>query len=66
MRISDIKTHIVETTLSKTLVSSIGHVVKLGSFIVEVIIDTRLVGWGEYFGPARPASAMVDAYKPWI
>ena len=64
MRISDIKTHIVETTLSKPFVSSIGDVVKLGACFVELITDTRLVGWGEYFGPAHPASAMVDTYKP--
>ena len=66
MIVSEIKTHIIETALSEPFHWAIGEAVKRGSCVVEVITDTGLVGWGECFGPARPASAMIDAYKPWV
>ncbi len=66
MKITAVKTHILETTLSEPFHWAIGEATKRGSCVVEVITDTGLVGWGECFGPSRPAAAMVKAYEPWL
>jgi len=66
MKITEVKTHILETTLSEPFHWAIGEAAKRGSCVVEVITDTGLVGWGECFGPSRPAAAMVRAYEPWL
>lgn len=66
MKIAEVKTYILETTLSEPFHWAIGEAVKRGSCVVEVITDTGISGWGECFGPARPAAAMVEAYKPWL
>jgi len=66
MKIEQVNTHIIETQLSEPFHWAIGEATTRGSCIVEVITDTGIVGWGECFGPARPAAAMVEAYKPWL
>ncbi|MEK9723369.1 MAG: mandelate racemase/muconate lactonizing enzyme family protein [Rhodospirillaceae bacterium] len=66
MKIERVNTHIVEVALSEPFHWAIGEATTRGSCIVEVVTDTGLVGWGECFGPARPAAAMVAAYAPWL
>lgn len=66
MKITEVKTHILETTLSEPFHWAIGEATKRGSCVVEVITDTGLIGWGECFGPSRPAAAMVKAYESWL
>ena len=61
MKISEVKTHVIEAALSEPFYWAIGEAAKRGSCIVEVITDTGLVGWGECFGPARPAAAMMES-----
>ncbi len=65
-KIQSVGTHIIETPLSEPFHWSIGEATVRSSCVVEITTDDGLVGWGECFGPARPAAAMVDAYKPWL
>ena len=64
MKVERVTTHIVEAPLSEPFHWSIGEASVRSSCVVEVITDTGLVGWGECFGPARPAAAMIKAYEP--
>ena len=66
MKISDLKTHVLEAPLSEPFRWAVGEATTRVSCVVEVVTDTGLVGWGECFGPARPAAAMIEAYKPWV
>jgi len=66
MKVERVKAHIVEASLSEPFHWSIGEASLRSSCVVEVITDTGLVGWGECFGPARPAAAMIKAYEPWL
>ena len=66
MKIEQVNTHIIHCELLKPFHWAIGEATARGSCIVEVVTDTGLVGWGECFGPAGPAAAMVEAYKPWL
>ena len=64
MKIEQVNTHIIHCELLEPFHWAIGEATARGSCIVEVVTDTGLVGWGECFGPAGPAAAMVEAYKP--
>ena len=66
MKVAKVITHIVEAPLSEPFHWAIGEASSRSSCVVEIITDTGLVGWGECFGPARPAAAMVKAYEPWL
>ena len=66
MKIEKVITHIVEAPLSEPFHWAIGEASLRSSCVVEINTDTGLVGWGECFGPARPAAAMVKAYEPWL
>ena len=66
MKIADVQTHILEAPLSEPFHWAIGEAVTRASCVVEVTTESGLVGWGECFGPARPAAAMVEAYRPWL
>ncbi|MDH5558200.1 MAG: mandelate racemase/muconate lactonizing enzyme family protein, partial [Alphaproteobacteria bacterium] len=66
MIITEVKTHVLEAPLSEPFHWAIGEAKTRSGCVVEVVTDTGLVGWGECFGPARPAAAMVEAYKPWL
>ena len=66
MKVERVTTHIVEAPLSEPFHWSIGEASVRSSCVVEIITDTGLVGWGECFGPARPAAAMIKAYEPWL
>ena len=66
MKVESVTTHIVEAPLSEPFHWSIGEASVRSSCVVEIITDTGLVGWGECFGPARPAAAMIKAYEPWL
>jgi len=66
MKIASVTTHILQAPLSEPFHWAIGEAQTRASAIVEVTTDTGLTGWGECFGPAGPAAAMVEAYKPWL
>ena len=66
MIITDVKTHVLEAPLSEPFHWAIGEAETRSTCVVELITDAGPVGWGECFGPARPAAAMVEAYKPWL
>jgi D-galactarolactone cycloisomerase len=66
MKIADVKVHILQAPLSQPFHWAIGEATARASAIVEITTDSGLTGWGECFGPAGPAAAMVEAYKPWL
>ena len=66
MKVTDITVHILQAPLSEPFHWAIGEATARASAIVEITTDTGLVGWGECFGPAGPAAAMIEAYKPWL
>ena len=66
MKIERVITHILQAELSEPFHWAIGEASSRSSCVVEVITDTGIVGWGECFGPAKPAAAMVEAYEPWL
>lgn len=66
MKIEQVNTHVIRCALSEPFHWATGEATARGSCIVEVVTDTGLVGWGECFGPAGPAAAMVEAYRPWL
>ncbi len=66
MKIVEVRTHVLRAHLSQPFHWAIGEAETRGSCVVEVVTDSGLVGWGECFGPAGPAAAMIEAYKPWL
>jgi len=64
MKITEIKTHILHADLSEPFHWAIGEAQSRGACLVEIVTDTGPIGWGECFGPARPAAALVAAYRP--
>ena len=66
MKIKQVITHVIEAPLSEPFHWAIGEAATRASCVVEIITESGLVGWGECFGPARPAASMVKAYEPWL
>ncbi|WP_226622676.1 mandelate racemase/muconate lactonizing enzyme family protein [Alloyangia pacifica] len=66
MKITEIRTHLLEHKLETAFESASMRFDKRVHLLVEVICDDGTTGWGECLGPAGPNRAMVDAYKPWL
>jgi D-galactarolactone cycloisomerase len=59
MKISSIRTHVLEAQLAEPFAYSRMWYDKRMSMIVEIVTDDGLVGWGECYGPARINAAVV-------
>ncbi|MDA1330888.1 MAG: mandelate racemase/muconate lactonizing enzyme family protein [Proteobacteria bacterium] len=71
MKITDVKVHILQSTLDKPFAFSQGWVKVRSATIVEVQTDQGLVGWGEAFAqglesPQIAASVIEHSLKPLI
>ncbi|SDD37611.1 D-galactarolactone cycloisomerase [Bradyrhizobium brasilense] len=64
MKITGVRTHILEAALSQPFGSSRAWYDTRGSMLVEIETDQDIVGWGECYGPARMTAAVVDALVP--
>lgn len=64
MKITDVRSHVLEAPLSETFSWSFDRTAVRTSCVVEVRTDTGLVGWGECFGPARLNAAVVQSFAP--
>src|ERR1051325_6502035 len=66
MKITKIRSHILEAALSQPFAYSRAWYDTRTASLVEIETDTGLTGWGECYGPARMTSAVVDAIAPWL
>lgn len=64
MRITDVRTHVLEAPLSEPFRWSFSEATKRETCLVEIVTDEGLVGWGECLGPARVYAAIVAAMRP--
>ena len=66
MRITAIRTHILEAPLSQPFAYSRAWYDTRTAMIVEIETDDGLIGWGECYGPARITAAVVNSVTPWL
>ncbi|WP_439405345.1 mandelate racemase/muconate lactonizing enzyme family protein [Bradyrhizobium sp. DASA03076] len=66
MKITGIRTHILEARLSQPFAYSRAWYDTRTAMLVEVETDTGLTGWGECYGPARMTAAVVQGVAPWL
>ncbi|MBR1248251.1 mandelate racemase/muconate lactonizing enzyme family protein [Bradyrhizobium sp. AUGA SZCCT0169] len=66
MKIKDIRTHILQATLSQPFAYSRAWYDTRTAMLVEIETDGGLIGWGECYGPAAINSAVVKSVAPWL
>jgi D-galactarolactone cycloisomerase len=66
MKITSIRTHILEATLSQPFAYSRAWYDTRTAMVVEIATDDGVTGWGECYGPARITAAVVAAVAPWL
>ena len=66
MKITDVRTHILQATLSQPFAYSRAWYDSRTAMLVEVETDDGLIGWGECYGPAAITSAVVKSVAPWL
>jgi D-galactarolactone cycloisomerase len=66
MKISAIRTHVLEASLSQPFAYSRAWYASRTAMLVEIETDTGLTGWGECYGPARMTSAVVQVMSRWL
>ncbi|MCK1349590.1 mandelate racemase/muconate lactonizing enzyme family protein [Bradyrhizobium sp. CW7] len=66
MKITGVRTHILQAALSRHFASSRGWYDTRAAMLVEIETDQGLVGWGECYGPARITAAVVDNVAAWL
>src|SRR3954449_1146551 len=66
MKITRVRTHILEAKLSQPFAYSRAWYDTRTAMLVEIETDNGLVGWGECYGPARMTAAVVQSVAPWL
>lgn len=64
MKISAVRTHILDAALDKAFESASMRFDRRMHLLVEIECDDGTIGWGECLGPARLNAAVVAAYAP--
>lgn len=64
MKISHIRTHVLEASLAEPFSYSRAWYWTRTSMLVEIVTDEGITGWGECYGPARINAAIVEAMAP--
>lgn len=64
MKITDVRTHLLEARLTQPFAYSRAWYSTRTALIVEIETDEGLVGWGESYGPARINRAAVESMRP--
>ena len=59
MKITDVRTHVLQATLSQPFAYSRAWYDTRTAMLVEIETDDGLIGWGECYGPAAITSAVV-------
>jgi D-galactarolactone cycloisomerase len=66
MRITNVRTHVLQAALSQPFAYSRAWYDSRSAMLVEIETDNGLIGWGECYGPARITSAVVASVAPWL
>jgi D-galactarolactone cycloisomerase len=66
MRITSVRTHILEAPLSQPFAYSRAWYDTRAAMLIEIETDSGLIGWGECYGPARMTAAVVESVAPWL
>jgi D-galactarolactone cycloisomerase len=66
MKITSVRTHILEAPLSQPFAYSRAWYDTRTAMLVEIETDTGLTGWGECYGPARITAAVVNSVAAWL
>ena len=66
MKITNVRTHVLEAALSQPFAYSRAWYDTRSAMVVEIETDDGLVGWGECYGPARITAAVVGSVTPWL
>ena len=66
MKITDVRTHILQATLSQPFAYSRAWYDTRTAMLVEIETDNGLIGWGECYGPAAITSAVVKSVASWL
>jgi D-galactarolactone cycloisomerase len=66
MKITNIRSHVLEARLSEPFAYSRAWYDTRTAHIVEIETDQGLVGWGECYGPARMTAAVVESVASWL
>lgn len=66
MKITAVRTHILEAALSQPFAYSRAWYDTRSAMVVEIETDDGLTGWGECYGPARITAAVVQSVAPWL
>src|SRR4029453_14642169 len=66
MKITDVRTHVLEAALSQPFAYSRAWYDTRTAMVVEIETDAGLSGWGECHGPAWMTAAVVGSVAPWL
>ena len=66
MKITNVRTHVLEAALSQPFAYSRAWYDTRTASLVEIETDSGLTGWGECYGPARMTAAVVESVAPWL
>ena len=64
MKIAEVRTYVLEASLTEPFAYSQAWYERRGAMLVEVVGEDGSSGWGEAFGPARLTAAIVQHYRP--
>ncbi|MGY3361931.1 D-galactarolactone cycloisomerase [Bradyrhizobium sp. GM0.4] len=66
MKITGVRTHILQAALSEPLASARGWYDTRTAMLVEIETDQDIIGWGECYGPAGMTAAVIESVAPWL
>jgi len=66
MKITTVRTHILEARLSQPFAYSRAWYDTRTAMLVEIETDAGLTGWGECYGPARMTVSVVNSVASWL
>jgi D-galactarolactone cycloisomerase len=66
MKITAVRTHVLEARLSQPFAYSRAWYDTRTAMIVEIETGDGVTGWGECYGPARMTAAVVANIAPWL
>ncbi|MEI9922419.1 MAG: hypothetical protein WDN50_01550 [Bradyrhizobium sp.] len=64
MKITDVRTYLLESPLQRPFAYSRGWAERRSAVLVEISTDAGLTGWGEAFGPGRMAIGALKLVRP--
>jgi D-galactarolactone cycloisomerase len=66
MKITRVRTHVLQAALSQPFAYSRAWYDTRTAMLVEIETDAGLTGWGECYGPARMTAAVVESVAAWL